>query len=337
MLLMLSRLLLCLAVASTPLSVLADTVWLKNGDRLTGKIKLYDGGRLVLATDYAGEVTLTGDKIATLQTDRNLLVKHDEDATGEHSKGLKAADSGKVTLVNGSEQTVPIASIEQMVPPRPLLEDWVWKGQVDFSVDHTMAENDVEDYDINFKTNARHGMWRHNLQGEYNREKKDDSVSVENYSAQYALDRFLDEHWFWQGQAQYKRDWVEDLEKKRTVGTGPGYQFWDNELGSFSLAGLVNRNDYEFSDDEKDHFYSTSVKWDYNRYLLAKQFELFTNGEVSKPLTSKVEYEVESEAGIRYKLTSWASLSLKGEWDRLSAEDGGVNQRRYTVGLGVGW
>ena len=319
---MFSRTLLSIALLSCSLTAFADTVWLKNGDRLTGTIKLYDGGKLLLSTDYGGEIALKWDKIATLETDQNLLVKYDEE-TGEHSKGLKASEQGKVTLVNGQPRTVELAKIEQMMPPKPILEDWVWTGNVDFSID--------------FKTNARHGRWRHNLQGEYNREKKNDSVSTNNYSAEYALDRFLDEHWFWQGQAQYKRDWVEDLQKKRTIGTGPGYQFWDNELGAFSLAALINRNDYEFTDDEKDHFYSSSVKWDYNRFLLAKQFELFTNGEISKPLGSNVEYEVDSEAGVRYKLTSWASLSLKAEWDKLSGNDGDVNERRYTVGLGVGW
>ncbi|MCJ1885001.1 DUF481 domain-containing protein [Pseudomonas sp. LA21] len=333
---MLSRNLLFVALATCSISAVADTVWLKNGDRLTGTIKLYDGGKLLLNTDYGGEITLKGDQIATLETEQNLLVKYDEE-TGEHSKGLKASEPGKVTLVNGSPRTVDVASIEQMMPPKPILEDWVWTGNVDFSLDHKQAENDVEDYDIDFKTNARHGRWRHNLQGEYNREKKDDSVSTNNYSAEYALDRFLDEHWFWQGQAQYKRDWVEDLQKKRTVGTGPGYQFWDNELGAFSLAALINRNDYEFTDNEKDHFYSSSLKWDYNRFLLAKKFELFTNGEVSKPLESNVEYELDSEAGVRYKLTSWASLSMKAEWDKLSGHDGDVNERRYTLGLGVGW
>ncbi|WP_162984172.1 DUF481 domain-containing protein, partial [Pseudomonas aeruginosa] len=239
--------------------------------------------------------------------------------------------------VNGEPKTVELASIQQMMPPKPILQDWVWNGNVDFSLDRKQAENDVSDYDIDFKTNARHGLWRHNVQGEYNREKKNGLVSTDNYSGQYALDRFIDDHWFWQGQVAYKRDMIEDLAKKRTVGTGPGYQFWDNELGAFSIATLVNRNDYEFADGEKEHFYSSSFKWDYNRYLLAKQFELFTNGEVSKPLQSGLDYELQTEAGIRYKLTSWASLSMKAEWDKFSGNDGNVNQRRYTFGLGVGW
>ncbi|MFN2812472.1 DUF481 domain-containing protein, partial [Escherichia coli] len=77
-------------------------------------------------------------------------------------------------------------------------------GNVDFSLDRKQAENDVSDYDIDFKTNARHGLWRHNVQGEYNREKKNGLVSTDNYSGQYALDRFIDDHWFWQGQVAYK-------------------------------------------------------------------------------------------------------------------------------------
>ncbi|MNZ46452.1 hypothetical protein D3C78_641340 [compost metagenome] len=333
---MLLRKLFCLILVSFPLSTLADTVWLKNGDRLTGKIKLYDGGKLLLSTDYAGDIALKWDKIATLETDQNLLVKHDA-ATGEHSQGLKPAEQGKVTLINGAEQTVEMTSIEQMMPPKPLVEDWVWNGNIDFSLERKHAENDVEDYDVDLKTNARHGRWRHNLKGEYNREKKDDVVGTDNYSGEYALDRFLDEHWFWQGRGEYTRDMIEDLEKQRSIGTGPGYQFWDNELGAFSIATLINRNDYEFREAGKEHFYSTSLKWDYNRYLLAKQFELFTNGEVGKPLDSVVDYALESEAGIRYKLTSWASLSLKAEWDKVSSSEGDVDQRRYTFGLGVGW
>ncbi len=48
---MFSRTLLCLALCATATSALADTVWLKNGDRLSGKIKFFDGGKLLLETD----------------------------------------------------------------------------------------------------------------------------------------------------------------------------------------------------------------------------------------------------------------------------------------------
>ena len=71
------------------------------------------------------------------------------------------------------------------------------------------------------------------------------------------------------------------------VGTGPGYQFWDDELGAFSLGSLLNRTDYEYRDGSKDNFYSVAMKWDYNRYLIGKKVEFFTNGEVGKPLVRR--------------------------------------------------
>ena len=72
---MLSRTLLCLAVLSLTAPVLADTVWLKNGDRLTGKIKVFDGGKLLIQTDYAGAVPIDCKQVKTLESDQELLVK----------------------------------------------------------------------------------------------------------------------------------------------------------------------------------------------------------------------------------------------------------------------
>nr|BFE91014.1 hypothetical protein GCM10020185_15500 [Pseudomonas brassicacearum subsp. brassicacearum] len=122
-------------------------------------------------------------------------------------------------------------------------------------------------------------------------------VSADNWRLEYSLDRFLTDKWFWQGRLNYKRDKVEDLARQRVVGTGPGYQFWDDELGAFSLGSLLNRTDYEYRDGGKDNFYSVAMKWDYNRYLIGKRVEFFTNGEVGKPLSDVADYAYDAEVG----------------------------------------
>ncbi len=334
---MFTRTLLCLglSVAATPL--MADTVWMKNGDRLTGTIRVFDGGKLMLETEYGGSIPLDWKKVATLESDRELLVK-ENDVTGERAKSLQAAEPGKVTLANGAApKTVDLASIKQIMKPKPLVEDFLWKGNVDVAMDYKRAERDTDDYDVDLKTQARHGKWRHNAQVDYNRELKDDVVSTDNWSTEYALDRFLDEKWFWQGRLEYKRDKIEDLARQRTVGTGPGYQFWDNELGAFSLAGLINRSDYEFANGEKENFYAISMKWDYNRYLVGKTIELFSNGEIGKPLEGAADYALDAEVGLRYKVTDWASLNMKASKDQVSGSEGDKDETRYTLGFGVGW
>lgn len=334
----LSRSLLCVALAacSTPL-LAADTVWLKNGDKLSGNILLLSGGKLMLQTDYAGSVTLDVQKIATLESDQALLVKQN-DFVGEHAKSLKPAGQGQVELVNGeTPRVVDLASISQMLPPKPLVQDLVWSGNLDFSADYKRAENDIEDYDIDLDTEARHGAWRHGVVVEYDRETKDDQRKSDRVELGYDLDRFLSERFFWQGQLKYSHDRIEALKIQRTLGTGPGYQFWDDALGAFSLTGLFNRNDFVFADGGSEHFNSAAMEWDYRRYLSGKTLELYTQGELGAPFIAEIDYVIDAEAGLRYKLNSWAALSLKAEWDKVASEYGDTNERRYMIGLGVGW
>ncbi|VVO29816.1 hypothetical protein PS718_04890 [Pseudomonas fluorescens] len=311
---------------------------MKNGDKLTGTITVFDGGKLLIQTKYAGAVTIDWKEVKTLDSDQHLLVKQDA-YTGEVSKSLTAAEDGKVTLANGeAPKTVELASIQQILKPKPVVEDLVWKGNVDLALDYQRAEKDTDDYDVGFKTSARHGRWRHIAEGEYNREVQDDVTTTDNWRAEYSLDRFLTDQWFWQGRLNYKRDHIEELARQRVVGTGPGYQFWDDELGAFSLGSLLNRTDYEYKDGSKDNFYSVAMKWDYNRYLIGKKVEFFTNGEVGKPLSSVANYALDAEMGLRYKVTEWASLNLKAERDIISGtNDADLNKTRYTAGFGVAW
>lgn len=332
-----SRSLLCLALSAISSPLLADTVWLKNGDKLTGSIELVDGGKLLLKTDYAGSITLDLHKVATLESERELLVKQD-DFTGERAKSLKPAGEGQVELVNGeAPKVVALSSIAQILPPKPLVQDLRWSGNIDFSADYKQAESDVKDYDIDLATQARHGAWRHSFGVEYDHELKDDEKKTDRTELDYDLDRFLTKQFFWQGQLKYSHDRMEDLRIQRTVGTGPGYQFWDDALGAFSVAGLLNRNDFVFDNGESEHFNSAAMEWDYKRKLIGQNVELYSQGELGAPFIDEIDYIIDTEAGVRYKLNSWAALSLKAEWDKVASENGDTDERRYMLGLGVGW
>lgn len=336
---MFTRTLLCVAVTCTMSSAFADTVWLKNGDRITGTIKVFDGGKLMVDTAYGGSIPVDMKQVKTLETTQPLLVRQDE-YDSEIAKALKPADEGKVILANGdAPQTVELASIQQLMKPKPLVQDLSWKGNIDAALDFKRAETDTDDYNLAFKTTARHGRWRHIADGEYNREAQDGSVDTDNWSLEYSLDRFITDQWFWQGRLNYKRDKIEDLQRQRTVGTGPGYQFWDNELGSFSLGSLLNRTDYEFADGKKENFYSVAMKWDYDRYLIGKTVQLFSTGELGRPLSNVADYSLDADIGLRYKVTEWASLNLKYEKEIVTGTASGNNldSSRYTAGFGVAW
>lgn len=315
----------------------ADTVWLKNGDKITGDILVLDSGKLLLKTDYAGTITLMMTKISTLETEQPLLVKLDAFTT-ETSKALRAGPEGSVTLVNGeSPKKIALADIQQLMRPKPVIEDLRWKGNISFSADYKKKENDIEDYSLDVSTELRHGLWRHGLDTEYDYETKNSAKKTERFEASYALDRFITERLFWKNKAKYVNDHIEELRRQHVYSTGPGFQFWDNELGALAVSSLLNHNKYQFESGEKQSFNSSTVSWDYNRYLSGKSFELYTKGDVGVPFISDIDYILDSEAGLRYKVTSWAALTLKAEWSKVSSQYGDLNDRRYLIGVGVGW
>ncbi|HEJ5964353.1 DUF481 domain-containing protein [Pseudomonas aeruginosa] len=315
---------------------LADTVWLDNGDRLSGEIVLMDGGKLALKTRYAGQVLIDWKDIDTISSDKPLLIKQ-QGVSGQRSRTLEAAGKGMVRIVDGGSHTVPLASIRQMVPPRPLVEDLVWEGNLDVKLDSKRNDSDKDEWKLKGDTRVRHGAWRHVLAGEVEREKKDGRKVEDNWELDYDLDRFFDEHWFWRGSYSQKHDAIDNLERQSALGTGPGYQFWDDELGRFDLVAEISRWQLEWRDQPREDFTSYSLEWDYKRLLAGTRLELYSKGTVLVPGIERIDYLLDSEYGLRYRLNSWARLSFLYELDQLRTEGGTQSDRHYLIGVGVGW
>lgn len=317
----------------------SDTVWLKNGDRLSGTVKLLDTNKLLLETDYGGSVSIDWDKVATLQTDRKMLVEKKAYGADLEVDRIRPAEKGKVGIETEADgfQIVNLKSVNRIVSPRPFLRDFSWKGNIDAALDYKSSESNTADYNVDLKMQARHDLWRHNVQGSYNKEKTEDTVATDNWSIQYAADRFFNEKFFWQGRLAYTDDNIQDISRQRTLGTGPGFQFWDNELGAFSLAALLNRADYEFRGGNETNFYSASFKWDYSRYFYGQTVQIFTAGEFARPLDNTAVFGLDAEAGLRYKVTNWASVNVKASKQLISGAEGDFDETKYTFGFGVSW
>lgn len=321
------------------LESLADTVWMKNGDRLTGNVTLLNNSKLVLTTDYAGEVTISWNQVSTLETKTPLIVKLSQDKN-EKIKIIKPAKEGKLRLVNGNTpEEIALNDIKQIIKPKPVVEDLIWSGKINLSLDNKRSDKDTNDFDIDFQTKLLHDKWRHTISGEYNRKSTDGNVSTNNYELNYTLDHFITKQWFWQTNSNFKLDHIEDLRKQYTLGTGPGYQFWDDSLGSFSLASLVNMSRYEYRDKSNTNFGAYGIRWSYDRFWLGKNIELFSDGDLFRPLRLEVgHYTLDTNIGIRYKLTDWASLNFRINRNIVDAEsDANINETRYIFGFGVNW
>jgi hypothetical protein len=337
---MLLRTLLIFLICSLALPTLADTVWLNNGDRLSGDIILLDGGKLLLKTQYAGRVLIDWEDVNTLSAEQPLLVKRSGFAE-QHSQRLQAAEPGQVQVLNGQSQTVALSEIKQLVPPRPLINDLVWEGNLDAKLELERNQDDTDEFQLKGDSRVSHGAWRHVVKGELEHESKNARKVEQNWLLEYDLDRFITQQWFVRSSLHEQRNEFESIDRVSSYGIGPGYRFWDDELGRFELIAQYQR--YQLHADASAaypgdiNFDAGSMEWDYKRLLAGTRVELYSTGQLALPMIDRVDYVFEGEAGLRYRVNDWARISLLYELNQTRGLGQTSADRQYMLGLGVGW
>ena len=122
----------------------ADTVVMKNGDRLTGTVVKSDGKQLTLKTDYAGDINLQWAAVKELTTDRPLFAVTPDKKT-VNGKVTTEGDALVITPSGASAVRVPFANVtilrsdaEQTAFDKSqhpgLLENWAGGANVGFAL-----------------------------------------------------------------------------------------------------------------------------------------------------------------------------------------------------------
>ncbi|MCB5362254.1 DUF481 domain-containing protein [Pusillimonas sp. CC-YST705] len=334
----------------------ADTVVLANGDRLTGQVLLMDAGTLVLKTEYAGDVHIAWDQVAKLETQDPLALRAEGLPIDYQARLVASGSEGKVVPIapgelpaqvgvpaGAEDVTAPVreiglTDIRRIVRPHPFLQDWLLTGNLDVALDATNASSRNQSWSAAANVSARRGLWRHGLRLHYLRKTQDKVVGTNNYGAAYTVDRFFSPKLFMQGRVRFERDHIVDPSEQRIFGLGPGYQFWDDELGSLSMSALVTRTRFMYQDGDDEHFQSLGLSWNYQRYFGGRSWQLFSNGEVYRGLRSGKYYDLNAELGLRYSMTQWMSLYSKASYSSVASGHQGTSREiRYSLGVGVTW
>ena len=102
---------ICLSLLGS--QVLADTIKLKNGDRLTGSIVKSDEKTIVIKTEYAGVITVNWDAVQDVDSihDLNVFSKSGQKIVGKLTAGeskveVTTKDAGKVELAKSDITTM---------------------------------------------------------------------------------------------------------------------------------------------------------------------------------------------------------------------------------------
>lgn len=323
----------------------SDILWLKNGDQISGTL-LYLESNEVAFTSYAAErISVPWGKVSTLSTASVVKISFKDERPAIKGQ-LSRSDEGQVK-VKESGVIIKLDEILSLLHYRPLTLAWNWDGNLNLSLEFKDSQTDNEDKTkakAKVKTNIFDDLWRNTITGDFENNRDNETVEDNNYTAEYALDYFFSRPWFWRGRARNERDYVNNNLRVNEYATGPGYQLWDNEVGSFNIALEYIHARYSLVFDEAGeqiplHFTTNSggLSWDFKRNVPSLKSEIYTFGKIYHPDEMDVQHVLDSESGIRHHLTNLITLSIILEYDQTKGDSYNIVDQRLLFGIGVAW
>ncbi len=241
-----------------------DTVYLFNGDRLTGEFKKFEYGQLFLKTDAMQTVYIEFDKISTVYSAKffEIRTKSGHRYFGSFRKSEK---QGTVLVVTATDTVPkPLWDIVQVTTIKNKLFQRI-DGSVSLGLSYTKA-SDVFQYNLAAEVihRSRNYSTRFDLSSILTDQKDEDMSNNTNIGLN--VTRYLPEKWFVRVQANGQQNTELDLKLRLQCGLGGGYDIVrTNAIRLYGLLGLIYNNeqtiDSSIMSNNMELLASTQFKW----------------------------------------------------------------------------
>ena len=214
-----------------------DTIYLSNGDRITGELKKLEYGLLTFKTDAMQTLSVEIEKIKTLYSSKYFEIRI---SNGDRFFGhlLKSDVLSTVNVVTVTD-TLP-KRLWDIVLITPIKRTFIQKldGSLDLGLSYTKA-SDVFQYSLN--TQVTHRTNYYATRFELESILTDDGTKVSrNNNVGLNVTHFLPGKWFTRVSAQGQQNTELDLKYRIQAGYGVGYDIArTNSVRLYAFGGLV--------------------------------------------------------------------------------------------------
>lgn len=313
----------------------ADEVVLRNGDRIRGEVAALAGGKLVLRTEYAGEIALRWSEVVSLATTRPVDVML-EGARTPLRGTLQPLYGGRALLVAADGSAVELSLGEiAYVNPKPYESGTGahYSGHVTLSAAYTRGNTQDEQINGDGEFAARARQYRYSLTARVDRRDEAAAEATTAWLAGATYDRFVDGRRFVYARGSLEHDRAKDIDRRSAAGAGYGAQLFDTPRASLSVRSGLDyvRVERLVAPDEGYPAFGWGVKAAYAPWF--HEHEGFWNLEDTDALL------VRSKSGLRLPLVERlsASVQLNVDWERRPAPGRRSTDSTLLFGINYSW
>lgn len=318
----------------------ADVVTLRNGDRLSGELVQLKDGTLTFKALHAGTVKIPAAQIASLATDGPVTLRF---KSGGYSTGrLTTAYAGTMWLsgANGlSGGSVSIQDVAEIHPGTEISRGFRWTGRVNVGASQQSGNTDTKSLHIDAAMTGRSEKDRLRFTGDFNREFDHHTRTEDNFTLFAQHDHFVSKKLYFYTNVKFQRDQLADLRLRTTVGTGGGWQIFEDDETNLSVeAGPAYSNEDQITGDDRDF---VAGRWavNFDQWLWGKWAQLFHKHDGTVDLERTENVFIDSSTGLRFPLGNSFNLTLQADinWDNQPADDASTLDKKYMLTVGYSW
>ena len=287
-----------------------DTIYLKNGDRITGELKKFEYGLLNLSTDAMKTISIEFDRINSIHS-----AKYFEIRLNSGTKYFGHLQKSDVM------STVNIVTVTDTIPKRlwdivliiPIKSSFFQKidGSVDLGLTYTKA-SDVFQYSLNSQVTYRTTYYSSRLSLESI--LTDDGTDVtKNNTLRFTLSHLLPNKRYTRISAQVQQNTELNLDYRAQLGYGFGYDITRNNAFLFTvLGGLVANQEKTLetveTSENLEAIFATQIKWFKYRH---PKIDITSGLEIYPSITSFGRVRMEYDLSAKYELFKDLFLNLQ--------------------------
>jgi putative salt-induced outer membrane protein YdiY len=283
-------------------SALADEIYLKNGDLLTGEILSTEEEELIVRTSYAKKIRVKWNAVVCVNSDKEvtLLLKNNEKLVGQ----VTCPTLGSIQLIDqetGETTEISFADLKAINPPPPP-PAVSYKALVNVGGAINEGNTETRTFNSSGRFQARSKRQRFNLEGKFNYGESEGEENIRNWLLGAKHDYFVTKKMYTYLRPLSEYDKFQDLDLRLVVAAGPGYQFIDTETTSLFAEVGPSYFSEEYGETPDNEYlaarWSAGVKFD----IIRDKIKFYHLHELFQDLTSGEGLYLRTEQGIRLAL-----------------------------------
>jgi len=333
------NLLLKLGFVITLLSqhVIADTIFLTNGDIISGKISSMQKNELLFRTPYA-EIKVPWNDIKDIKSDETITVEF-----ADHSQfsGLLVQTENGPSIKNpnlSSPVPIKLSKIKSINPP-VVSNNAEVDGSIHLGGSKASGNTQTQSFHADANIIAKAGNNKFTAGAAYNQDANKGVESSNNLHAFMKYDHYFMPKWYTSLFTNFTKDRFQDLNSRTSFGAGLGHEIWNSDISYLTAEIGIAYTTENFNEAEDREFMAGRWAIDYHHWFIKDRLQFFHNHEGILSLEGLDDFLVRSHTGFKLPVYQGFNLltQIDLDYDNKPAEGKKSTDTRYIVGVGYVW